>query len=190
MKLNNFIKIMVGFILVIGILIFLWWHHYNSVHKQKLTSFIVSKGPWISALVVDLSGERSLSHASVLQKGDGVLVIHDDTNAYIHLNDFMSDRAVLSLFDKNRDGVIDPHDPVFYKLEVWVFVVQDKVAHLHRIPLSQVGIRAIFVGHKRLPSNMQNDLKEMRHVMGGVVMADGSTRLIRDISIDESLFKR
>jgi len=148
-------------------------------------SFILS-GAQTDALVIDMDADNQLGVNTVLSKDDAFLVLHTDEDITNHQNDIIKSQLVLEKFDRNRDGIIDGNDPVYSKLELMILENTPTGLKISYIPISQAGIRAINIDTKYLSPETRQRPNQLRRVIGVTIMADGSTRLLRDITIDES----
>lgn len=137
----------------------------------------------ITVLAIDLDTDNNPNLKDVLKGTDGVLVVRQTKNGR-EVRDLIQGQAVLAVLDQNKDGRIDAHDPIFNQLDL-MFLTKDNKIKANYTPLVRAGIRAITIDPKYIsPQTRKNNFV---YTPGTVLMADGSTRLIRDLIMYEPL---
>jgi len=135
----------------------------------------------VNAFIIDLDGTKDFSLNGIMAGHDGVLTIHVNDNPNIHQEDIIQSKGVLLQFDSNHDGMIDERDPVYQHLEVVFFNKQG--GQLTHTLLKYMGLRAILLDPTLVAQAVKARPSIHANTVGVAVFADGSQRLINQVSI-------
>lgn len=164
------------------------YRFYTSPKVVQEVSSISAGYGWVNAFIVDLDGNKDFTQNGIMGGDDGVLTVHMGDNPNMHQEDIIQGKDVLMEFDVNHDGIIDARDPVYPRLEI-VFFNKKKSGQLTHTLIMNMGIRAILLD----PTLVAQAVKERPSIhadtVGVAVFADGSQRLINQVSIYGPAFK-
>jgi len=156
---------------------------------KKEISSLAQTQQGVKVLLVDMNADEHLSMPGVFNGEDAILMLHQSSNPFDHSQDayFASD-VVLNIFDKNKDGRIDPIDPIYKQLEL-KYYDKGKDSSPQYVPISQAGIHAIYIDPKYYSKDIFPPNDPEPHSVGTAIMTDSTARLIQQMLIDESYLK-
>lgn len=158
------------------------YHFYTSPKVGQEVSSISAGYGWINAFIVDLDGNKDFTQNGIMGGDDGVLTVHMGDNPNVHQDDFIQSKDVLEAFDVNHDGMIDARDPIYPRLEI-AFFNKKKGGQLTHTLIMNMGIRAILLDPTLVAQAVQARPSIHADTVGVAVFADGSQRLINEVSI-------
>jgi|GEM_PF-995974 len=181
-------SILALFIIIAGIFAYIGINNYQRQTVMPVQS--VSMAPIVTmVLAVNLDNLKKVTPEDVIDGTIPILAIHTDDTNTDHQHDtisFISQFAQLLFFDSDKNGRIDMSDPAFSRMEL-VFLAPNG-GQIRRIPIADAGIRAIALDKPDLIHFAITDQADrFTEVSNTVVMANGSTRSLAIVPINQSL---
>jgi len=184
---KRFLWIWLTLLLLVAVVV--GWAVYNMISnpspqpRPSLISFIHSD-LGMKALVIDMNANDSPSIYDAFNNDDSIVVLHVGTDPNNHTGDKIQSQLLLSMLDQNHDGRLDPNDPLFVRLELLNF--DGKTGKATFMPIYNAGIRVIYLDLTNAYGQPVSTFHLLPHPVGTVILSDGSARLIRDLTVDQS----
>lgn len=148
--------------------------------QGQKTSFIEA-GPVDRVLVIDLNVAGDFEAASAFNPDDVILAVQNGSAISPHENDITAGGDVFNFLNTySTNGTISLSDPVFDRLEL-LFLDQNNNLQIRYSSLAAAGIRAIFINRTHHLSIFGMSFGRRTYAVGTVLMADNTTRLIREV---------
>ncbi len=149
----------------------------------------------IDVLAIDLNADGKVTESSIRNLGDGILLLYmppvlslkklPKLNPELTKLGFVPNFDILTLLDEDRSGRIDALDASYHHMYVLVFYDGGKRYKI--IPLSHVGVRALFLKKEHMKYAPQNYGEGFMDSAEKAVFSDSNKRVIKEIKVKKKL---